>query len=64
VIISVDYRVKSPQGVQFRQWATRLLREPLTLGYSVNRQRFEANAAELEAALAETLAADVVSGTC
>lgn len=51
VIISVGYRVKSPQGVQFRQWATRLLREHLTLGYTVNRQRFEANAAELEAAL-------------
>ena len=51
VIISVGYRVKSPQGVQFRQWATRLLREHLTLGYTVNRQRFEDNAAELEAAL-------------
>jgi prophage maintenance system killer protein len=51
VIISVGYRVKSPQGVQFRQWATRLLREHLTLGYTVNRQRLEVNAAELEAAL-------------
>ena len=51
VIISVGYRVKSPQGVQFRQWATRLLREHLTLGYTVNRQRFEDNAAVLEAAL-------------
>lgn len=37
--------------MQFRQWATRLLREHLTLGYTVNRQRFEDNAAELEAAL-------------
>jgi prophage maintenance system killer protein len=52
VIISVGYRVKSPQGVQFRQWATRILREHLTQGYTLNRQRFEANAAELEAALA------------
>lgn len=51
VIISVGCRIKSPQGVQFRQWATRLLREHLTLGYTVNRQRFEDNAAELEAAL-------------
>jgi prophage maintenance system killer protein len=51
VIISVGYRVKSPQGVQFRQWATRLLREHLTQGYTVNRQRFESNAAELDAAL-------------
>jgi len=51
VIISVGYRVKSPQGVQFRQWATQLLRQHLTQGYTLNRQRLEANAAELEAAL-------------
>jgi len=51
VIISVGYRVKSPQGTRFRQWATRTLREHLTRGYTLNRQRFEANARELEAAL-------------
>ncbi|MBF0246006.1 MAG: virulence protein RhuM/Fic/DOC family protein [Planctomycetes bacterium] len=51
VIISVGYRVKSQQGTRFRQWATRLLREHLTQGYTLNRQRFEANARELEAAL-------------
>lgn len=52
VIISVGYRVKSVQGTRFRQWATRVLREHLTQGYSLDRQRFEKNAAELEAALA------------
>ena len=52
VIISVGYRVKSQQGTRFRQWATRVLREYLTRGYSLDRQRFERNAAELEAALA------------
>ncbi|GAB1410524.1 RhuM family protein [Desulfovibrionales bacterium] len=52
VIISVGYRVKSQQGTRFRQWATRVLREHLTQGYTLNRQRFEQNAAELEAALA------------
>jgi hypothetical protein len=51
VIISVGYRVKSQQGTRFRQWATRILREHLTQGYSLNRQRLEANARELEAAL-------------
>jgi prophage maintenance system killer protein len=51
VIISVGYRVKSPEGVRFRQWATRTLREHLTRGYTLNRQRFESNARELEAAL-------------
>jgi hypothetical protein len=51
-IISVGYRVKSVQGTRFRQWATRILREHLTQGYTLNRQRFEQNATELEAALA------------
>lgn len=52
VIISVGYRVKSPQGVRFRQWATRLLKDHLLKGYTLNQQRFEQNARELEAALA------------
>lgn len=51
VIISVGYRVKSQQGTRFRQWATKVLREHLTQGYTLNKQRFEANARELEAAL-------------
>lgn len=51
VIISVGYRVKSTEGVRFRQWATRILRDHLTRGYTLNRQRFEANAKELESAL-------------
>ena len=51
VIISVGYRVKSPEGVRFRQWATDVLREHLTRGYTLSRQRLETNARELEAAL-------------
>ena len=51
VIISVGYRVKSTQGTRFRQWATRTLREHLLRGYTLNRQRYEQNARELEAAL-------------
>lgn len=31
VIISVGYRVKSRRGVQFRQWATRTLKQHLVL---------------------------------
>ncbi len=52
VVISVGYRVKSPQGVQFRRWATQRLRDYLIQGYAINRQRFEENAAELKQALA------------
>ena len=51
VIISVGYRIKSLQGVQFRRWATQRLKDYLISGYSLNRQRFEHNAQELEQAL-------------
>lgn len=50
-IISVGYRVSSTRATRFRQWATGVLREHLTRGFSLDRQRFERNAAELEAAL-------------
>lgn len=50
-IISVGYRVNSTRATRFRQWATGVLREHLTRGFSLDRERFERNAAELEAAL-------------
>lgn len=50
-VISVGYRVNSAHATRFRQWATRIVREHLTQGYTLNRQRFEANARELEATL-------------
>ncbi|MBU2097980.1 MAG: virulence protein RhuM/Fic/DOC family protein [Gammaproteobacteria bacterium] len=51
-VISVGYRVNSHNAVKFRQWATRILREHLTQGWTLNQHRFEENARELEAALA------------
>jgi prophage maintenance system killer protein/prophage antirepressor-like protein len=50
-IISVGYRVNSKRGVKFRQWATKLLKEHLIKGYTIDHARFESNAQELEAAL-------------
>jgi death-on-curing family protein len=41
VIISVGYRVKSQRGTQFRQWATKRLKEYLVQGYSINQKRLE-----------------------
>lgn len=38
VIISVGYRVHSPQGVLFRKWATTILKQYLLRGYSINQQ--------------------------
>ncbi len=51
VIISVGYRVKSPQGVKFRQWATKVLKQHLLQGYTINQQRLQQNATELDKAL-------------
>ena len=39
VIISVGYRVKSQRGVEFRRWATSVLKEYLVKGAAVNRER-------------------------
>jgi len=47
VIISVGYRVKSKRGVQFRQWATRVLRDHLVQGYTLNQQRLTEQAEKL-----------------
>ena len=52
VVISVGYRVKSQRGTQFRIWATQRLKEYLVQGYTLNQQRFDKNAAELQQALA------------
>ena len=38
VIISVGYRVKSQRGVQFRQWANRILKDYLVKGYAINEK--------------------------
>lgn len=42
VIISVGYRVKSREGTRFRQWANRVLKDYLVQGYTLNKQRLEA----------------------
>lgn len=41
VIISVGYRVKSPQGTQFRIWATQHLKEYIIKGFVLNDERFK-----------------------
>ena len=39
VIISVGYRVKSKRGVEFRRWATGVLRQYVLDGYATNKRR-------------------------
>ena len=41
MIISVGYRVKSDNGVIFRKWANKILKEYLIKGYVVNQKRLE-----------------------
>lgn len=41
VIIAVGYRVHSPRGVEFRRWATRVLKEYIVRGYALNRERLK-----------------------
>lgn len=41
LILAIGYRVRSPRGVQFRQWATRNLREFLTKGFLMDDERLK-----------------------
>ncbi len=41
MIISIGYRVKSTQGVIFRQWANKVLKDYMLKGYAVNQRRLE-----------------------
>ena len=40
-IISIGFRVNSKRGIQFRQWANKVLKEYLLKGYSINRRLSE-----------------------
>ena len=41
MIISVGYRVKSQNGIVFRRWANKILKDYLIKGYTVNQKRLE-----------------------
>ena len=41
MIISIGYRVKSQNGVIFRRWANKILKDYLIKGYAVNEKRLE-----------------------
>lgn len=58
-IISVGYRIKSPQGVAFRRWATTRLKDYLVKGYAINERRLQEKGIEFEQViglLSQTLA--------
>ncbi len=41
MILAVGYRVRSPRGTQFRQWATERLREYLVKGFTMDDERLK-----------------------
>ena len=41
MIISVGYRVKSKNGILFRKWATKILKDYMLKGYAINQKRLE-----------------------
>ena len=41
MIISVEYRVKSKNGIIFRKWANKILKDYLLKGYVINEKRLE-----------------------
>lgn len=43
MIISVGYRVNSKKATLFRKWATKILREHITQGYTINKKRIAQN---------------------
>jgi hypothetical protein len=51
-VISVGYRVNSGRVTQFRQWATRVLKQHLVQGYSINQKRLAERGIEFEQAIA------------
>ena len=47
VIISVGYRVKSNRGVEFRKWATNVLKQYLIEGYAINKTKVQSTPGSL-----------------
>ena len=41
VIISIGYRVKSSQGIVFRKWSNKILKDYMLKGYAINQKRLE-----------------------
>ncbi len=56
VIISIGYRVDSKRATQFRIWATKILKQHLIEGYTINKKRLAANYQKFMRALGEVKA--------
>lgn len=52
-VLSVGYRINSKKATHFRQWATKTLKSHIQKGYTINRQRIQANYEEFLQAVAD-----------
>lgn len=43
IILAVGYRTNSSKAIEFRQWATRILRDHIVKGFTINSKRIEKN---------------------
>ncbi len=65
IILSVGYRTNSARAIEFRQWATKTLKEHITKGYTINKKQVAKNydaflksIADIEALLPEHMTLD------
>jgi len=65
IILAVGYRANSKRAIEFRQWATKTLKEHLLKGYTINRGRIAKNyeafmksVSDIQALLPEHIALD------
>ena len=53
LVLSIGYRVNSKKATNFRQWATKVLKEHIINGYTINRHRIKSNYDAFLTAVAE-----------
>ena len=51
IILAVGYRTNSARAIEFRQWATKVLRDHITKGYTLNRKQLAKNYSEFMSAV-------------
>jgi len=51
VILAVGYRTNSKNAIEFRQWATKILREHITRGFTINKSVIKNNYTEFQKAV-------------
>jgi Virulence protein RhuM family/Fic/DOC family len=52
-VLSVGYRINSKKATHFRQWATKMLKEHIQKGYTINRHRIKSNYEEFLKAVSD-----------